>query len=424
MALFFVCLLFSAGNIIAQGMLKPRVLISTDIGGTDPDDNQSMIHLLMYADQFQLEGLLSTAFTTGSKQDILDMISLYEKDLPLLNRKQTGFPHPDSLRRICKQGARTGAPYKGYRQATEGSDWIIHCARKSAARPLWVLVWGGLEDVAQALHDAPDIKHSIRVYWIGGPNKKWGVNAYAYIASAHPDLWMIEANATYRGWFMDASSPASMKGNVYYANYIKGKGAMGADFIKYYAGVIKMGDTPSLAYLMNGNPEQPEGESWGGSFQKIQRSSRTIFRRPSSITDTVATYAVIEWQFKGPRRRIHPDSVCFNLEVSGQQWPGYYLGRGKYAVRYSPKQVETASYKTISHISALNGHTGQYVSVAPWPGKAGSGDYLLGNNWYSDCPGKDLFIGQQQGAVTVARFREAFLMDWARRWEWLEAKLP
>ena len=27
----------------------PRVVVSTDIGGTDPDDNQSMLHLLMYS---------------------------------------------------------------------------------------------------------------------------------------------------------------------------------------------------------------------------------------------------------------------------------------------------------------------------------------------------------------------------------------
>ena len=39
---------------------SPRVLISTDIGGTDPDDNQSMIHLMMYSDLFQLEGLVSS----------------------------------------------------------------------------------------------------------------------------------------------------------------------------------------------------------------------------------------------------------------------------------------------------------------------------------------------------------------------------
>ena len=31
---------------------KPRIIVSTDIGGTDPDDFQSVIHLLMYADLF------------------------------------------------------------------------------------------------------------------------------------------------------------------------------------------------------------------------------------------------------------------------------------------------------------------------------------------------------------------------------------
>ncbi|MEI3488228.1 MAG: nucleoside hydrolase-like domain-containing protein [Bacteroides stercoris] len=31
-----------------QTAQRPRILISTDIGGTDPDDNQSMAHFLMY----------------------------------------------------------------------------------------------------------------------------------------------------------------------------------------------------------------------------------------------------------------------------------------------------------------------------------------------------------------------------------------
>jgi len=29
---------------------KPRVIVSTDIGGSDPDDFQSLIHYLVYAD--------------------------------------------------------------------------------------------------------------------------------------------------------------------------------------------------------------------------------------------------------------------------------------------------------------------------------------------------------------------------------------
>ena len=42
---------------------KPRILISTDIGGTDPDDNQSMAHFLMYSDEFDTEGLVSSRHT-------------------------------------------------------------------------------------------------------------------------------------------------------------------------------------------------------------------------------------------------------------------------------------------------------------------------------------------------------------------------
>lgn len=65
--------------------VKPRILISTDIGGTDPDDNQSMAHFLMYSEMFETEGLVSSpSYGHGSKQNLLDMIDLYEKDLPKL----------------------------------------------------------------------------------------------------------------------------------------------------------------------------------------------------------------------------------------------------------------------------------------------------------------------------------------------------
>lgn len=40
--------------------------------------------------------------------------------------------------------------------------------------------------MAQALHDAPDIARRIRVYWIGGPNKKWSLNSYVCIVENFP----------------------------------------------------------------------------------------------------------------------------------------------------------------------------------------------------------------------------------------------
>lgn len=37
-----------------------RVIVSTDIGGSDPDDYQSIVHYLLYSDIFDTEGLLSS----------------------------------------------------------------------------------------------------------------------------------------------------------------------------------------------------------------------------------------------------------------------------------------------------------------------------------------------------------------------------
>ena len=149
--------------------VKPRILISTDIGGTDPDDNQSMAHFLMYSDEFDTEGLVSSpSYGSGSKGEILRMIDVYEKDLPKLKQHAPELASPGYLRSITKQGRKGPAPLCGYQTATEGSDWIVKCARKDDPRPLYVLVWGGLDDLAQALHDAPDIAPKIRVYWIGG----------------------------------------------------------------------------------------------------------------------------------------------------------------------------------------------------------------------------------------------------------------
>lgn len=37
---------------------KHRLIVTTDIGGTDPDDEQSMVHLLLMSDDVDIEGLI------------------------------------------------------------------------------------------------------------------------------------------------------------------------------------------------------------------------------------------------------------------------------------------------------------------------------------------------------------------------------
>ncbi len=410
-----------ASETMADTPVKPRILISTDIGGTDPDDNQSILHLMMYSDLFDIEGLVSSpSFGSGSKEELLREIGVYEKDYPILKKTYSGLLSPDSLRSICKQGRRGLASFAGYDVPTEGSEWIVECARRESDRPLYVLVWGTLEDVAQALHDAPDIKDNIRVYWIGGPNKKWGVNSYVYVVRNFPDLWMIENNASYRG-LIGSKNIGDDYNAGYYDRFVKGAGHMGADFINYYEGVVKMGDTPSLLYMMDGNPDDPTGESWGGSFEKISESPYTVFSRNTCDTDTVATYSVVEYQFDGPiQNESAIGSKFFTFNIDKQDWDGVYIGEGKYAVRYSPKQPAVLHYTVSSELKDLDGQSGTLVVSELWPSPTTSDGIKLGPNWYTDRQDTALFDGKWQGAKTISKHRKAILDDWNTRWQLLK----
>ena len=109
--------------------------MSTDIGGTDPDDFQSMVHLLVYADCFDIEGLVSSPYGPGRKKHILEVIDCYEKDYANLKTYSDKYPTPDALRAITKQGETEIAPYAGVRQRDRRVevDRDVCAARRSAA---------------------------------------------------------------------------------------------------------------------------------------------------------------------------------------------------------------------------------------------------------------------------------------------------
>jgi hypothetical protein len=401
---------------------KPRVLISTDIGGTDPDDNQSMAHLLMINERFDIEGLVSSpSYGSGSKEEILRMIDLYAQDYAVLQEHVPDLLKPDSLRMLCKQGHRGAAAWQGYDNPTEGSGWIVDCARRNDARPLWVLVWGALEDVAQALHDAPDIASKIRVYWIGGPNKKWGCNAYTYIASNFPDLWFIENNASYRGFIGDTKKDGEWE-NGYYKAHIRGAGHLGADFISYYEGNVKMGDTPSLLYMMDGDPENPARRNWGGEFEKMAFSPYRTTNGVTTLSDTIPVYSVWELRLPLPRkyRGKNAPEIPFTLHIDKQDWIATACGSYA-AVRYAPKSKATLHYSIRSEIGELNGMEGNIVVSRQWPGdRQSQTDIKLGGNWYTDVQNPECFHADWQGYTTTHCWREDVLRDWAVRWEWLK----
>jgi hypothetical protein len=410
---------------------RPRVIVSSDIGGTDFDDFQSMVHLLLYADSCDIEGLIASPWGGGRKQDILDVIRHYETDYARLRMYSTNYPVADALRAVTKQGATDSAGLRGYGSPSEGSDWIITCARRPDPRPLWILVWGGIDDVAQALHDDPSIKSKIRVYFIGGPNKQFSVPACDYIMREHPDLWIIEANSTYRGWFVGGNQDGEWDNNEFVARHVAGRGALGA----FFAGLsingkprptIKMGDSPSLAYVFGDDPENPaKNRSWGGQFVRAWDRPRALFdhieSHPPTVADKVQTFGVVELCYHAASPA--PANATAVLAVGRQKLDGFPDKAGVWHFLFSSRDAKPCSYTIASTITGLDGQTGAVTFYRPTPDLAArpSPQYP---NWWTDNPDPALAEGDHQGAKTVNKHRKAFLRDFAARLERCQSPAP
>ena len=394
---------------------KYRVIVSTDIGGTDPDDFQSMVHLLLYSDVLDIEALISSPFESGRKEHILSVIDLYEKDYPNLKTYSKDYPTADSLRKITFQGEKETAGYVGFRKPTEGSERIIECARRDDPRPLYLLVWGGIEDLAQALHDAPDILPKLRVYYIGGPNKKWGPDAYQYLVDNFPELWIIESNATYRGWFTGGNQSGEWSNSGFAEKHIKGRGAMADFFMTKLGGTIKMGDSPSLAWLLNSpNPGDPTLPNWGGQYIRAWERPYYLLDKMPEASDSIQEFAILEIALStGGNLPENPEAF---LKVENQSLKGHFKEDGTIRFRFSPKSAKVFDFKIESNIKNINGKTGSVTAFIPDAELAKQPSSKF-PNWWTDDPNPEVAEGEHIGAKTVSQWRVEYLTDFAKRME-------
>ncbi|NGO38195.1 DUF1593 domain-containing protein [Limisphaera ngatamarikiensis] len=391
--------------------VRHRVVVCTDVGGTDPDDYQSLVYLLVYSDVLDLEGLISSPYGPGRKEHILEVIDAYERDYPRLRSWSEGYPPPDRLRAITKQGAIEPAPYAGYRGPTEGSDWLIRCARRSDARPLHVLVWGGLEDLAQALHDAPDILPRLRVYFIGGPNKKWSPDAYQYLVTRFPKLWLIEANSTYRGWFVGGDQTDPWGNRSFVERFVVGHGALGTLFAEKLS-QLKMGDAPSVGWLLRGCPAEPGQSGWGGRFVRAWRRPYLRLERLPTEEDRLEVFGILEVVLKVDDDGRVP--VEATLRVENQALPFARFADGTMRVRFSPRAAGLYRFNIASNSEVWDGRSGALTVVPLRADHAREPDPEL-PFWWTDDPAPEWAEGEHAGARTVSQWRRDFLRDFADR---------
>ena len=272
-----------------------RVLVSTGLGG-DPDDIQSLYRLIHYSDVLKVEGI--TSCTGPGSTPSADLIRHWVQRVDVEHLRANAYPQlmaEEELLDSVVQGATTaGRPGPG--QETDGSRKIVERALVDSEEILWVPVWGSITDVAQALHDAPEIASRIRINYIGSSNTVNDPDARDYVfefmAEQFPELWWIEngvlpklSRDTFRGVYQTGEQGGEWGNIAFIEQNIRGRGTnhnglfdevCGDAFpvAGWPKGSLKEGDSPTLLHLLSpvfggvGDVDHPSAESWGGQYER------------------------------------------------------------------------------------------------------------------------------------------------------------
>ena len=388
----------------AKSDLKPRLVVCTDIAPADvePDDMESMVRLMAYADCFEIEALITSVgwncdpYPQEWAEYLQRVIEAYRKDVPNLMKRsgQEGFflepefgPQPIGYwptAEYIKSRAFMGSIHGGIKAVGDGNDspgsWkLILLADEQDPRPIYVAAWGGANTLAQAIwrvkqtRSDDEVKKFVskfRLFTITDQDMQYSMRMNrAY--SSHMWLRKDFQDILQFIWDEGAWQEQCELGKRHWQQHqdmIQGKGALGKEYPTYKWGVE--GDTPSFLYVMpNGlnNPEDPHQCGWAG-YHERGLCADSLTTAWTSWQEPVRSISV------GYKQRFYPDEL--NDFCARMQWAAE--GKGN----RNPQVV----------VRALNGKTVEHVSsVAPLRIKAKAGDTIRLDASMSSDPDGDAF---------------------------------
>lgn len=284
---------------------RPRVMILSDIGN-EPDDQMSLTRLLVYSNQFDIEGLVATTSVWQKSvvhpETMRALIEAYGKVRPNLLLHAKGWPAAEELEnRVFAGQPAYGLAATGPGRTSEGARALIRAADRDDPRPLWICLWGGANTLAQALIEvrgtrSPDAVNAfvrkLRVYSISDQD-----DAGSRIRREFPELFYLAMPSTQAGDEYYYATWTGISGDLYYRNCagahpntvtnewldanIRSKGPLGKLYPKF--AFIMEGDTPSfLGLIDNGlnSYRRPDWGGWGGRY---------TYRTPRAETHAIWT---------------------------------------------------------------------------------------------------------------------------------------
>jgi hypothetical protein len=274
--------------------VKQRLLVLTDITN-EPDDQESLVRLLVYANEYDLEGIIATTSThlrnQTRKDKIEKLVSDYGKVKPLLEKHAKGFPTMEYLLSITSEHLPLySMDGVGQGKDSPGSELLIHAVDKADDRPLWVSVWGGANCLAQALWKVRETRSEEAVRKFVSKLKVYSISdqdfAGQWIRNTFPEIFYIVDASAGDSWFEYYKATwTGISGDLYYkngpgthnklvenpwlaANIRENHGPLAANYIPF--AYIMEGDTPSFFGLINnglGWYINPAYGGWAGRYE-------------------------------------------------------------------------------------------------------------------------------------------------------------
>ena len=212
--------------------------------------------------------LVSSPYGPGRREHILQVIDRYERDYAEpedVFDRDTRRPMPCGRSPGRARSSSAGPAGFGQPDGRLGLDRRSR-ARATDPRPLYVLVWGGHRRsragaARRARHpaEAPRLLHRRAEQDVerqrlqlhrAAPSRRCGSSRPTRpIAAGSPAATRRASGATPRSW--RRTSP--------------GRGALGGFFATLLGGTIKMGDSPSVGYLLHGTPRIRRSPGGAGS---------------------------------------------------------------------------------------------------------------------------------------------------------------
>ncbi len=289
-----LCLLAALFALVAVGFAaeKPRVFVLTDIEN-EPDDAQSLVRFLTYANHFDIEGLVATTSIHQPKRTAPERIRLivegYGRVRANLELHEPGYPAVERLLAVVHKGRPDfGMNAVGEGMDSTGSDALIAVVDRDDPRPVWVPVWGGPNVLAQALWKARATRSpaalekfvaKLRAYTISDQD-----DSGPWIRKTFPQLFYVASPGLHAGGAYHFATWSGISGDKFHGRFagadysivdnpwldvnIRRKGTFGA--LYPHTEFLMEGDTPSfLGLIANGlnSPENPNWGGWGGRYE-------------------------------------------------------------------------------------------------------------------------------------------------------------